>query len=300
MNETQFIWFNGEMVPWHDAKIHVLTHTLHYGGGAFEGIRFYETQKGPAIFKLGEHIDRLLYSASVLRMELPYDKAQICAAVKEVARVNGLPAGYLRPIAFFGYGKMGVSPVGASKELAIACWPWGAYLPHESVDIKTSHYIRIHPNSTITDAKLTGHYLNSILASLDIQGTHYHEILFLNTEGEIMEGGGENFFMMKAGTLYTPPLGGILPGITRSTIIELARKMGIHVEEKKIILHQAYEADEAFFTGTAAEVTPIRSIDDRVLNQGEIGEVTLKIKQAYFEIVSGKNPEYQSCLTFLN
>lgn len=297
MQKTKSIWFNGELVPWDQANVHVLTHTLHYGGGAFEGIRFYNTDKGPAIFRLKDHIDRLLFSAKTLRMELPYSCEEICEAVQEVVRVNELPAGYIRPIAYFGYGKMGVNPIGSPPQLAIACWPWGAYLPHDAVDIKTSRFIRIHPASTQVEAKLCGHYLNGILAVLELQGTHYHEALFLDDDGFISEGAGENFFMLKDEIIYTPKLGTILAGITRSTVMEIAAKMGYKVVETNITLADAYQSDEAFFTGTAAEVTAIRSIDDKIIGNGAVGTVTATIKFAYLDIVHGKNTEYEKYLT---
>lgn len=299
MQETKTIWFNGKFIPWKDANVHVLTHTLHYGGGAFEGIRFYATPKGPAIFRLADHVDRLFYSANALNMQLPFSRAEITAAITEVARINELKQGYIRPIVFYGYGKMGVNPEGAPVEVAIACWPWGAYLPHDSVDIKTSSYIRIHPRSTIADAKLCGHYLNGILASIELQGTHYHEALFLDANDHIAEGVGENFFMIKDNTVYTPKLGSILAGITRSTIIEIAQKLGYPVIEADLKLTDAYKADEAFFTGTAAEVTPIRSIDDQVLGNISENNITHKIKTSYHDIVSGRNPEFLPYLTLI-
>lgn len=299
MRTTEMIWQNGKLVPWNEAKIHVLSHTLHYGGGAFEGIRFYKTPKGPAIFRLEDHVDRLLYSAKALGMKLPYSKNEIIAAIKEVARVNKLEAGYLRPLVFYGYGKMGVNPVGAPVELIVACWPWGAYLAHDSVDIKTSRYIRVHPDSTIVDAKICGHYVNGILASLEIQGTHYHECLFLDCQGYISEGVGENFFIVKDGVIYTPKIGTILNGITRATIIELAGELNIKVVEKNLLLEEAYQADEAFFTGTAAEVTAIRSINDKMIGQQKIGPITQKIKSEYMSLVQGKNPKLDKYLTYL-
>ena len=299
MQTTETIWQNGQLVPWADAKIHVLTHALHYGGGAFEGIRFYDTAKGPAIFRLDEHIERLLFSIQTLQMPLKYSKQDIIDAIKTVVTVNKLPAGYVRPIAFYGYGKLGVNPVGNPVELVIACWPWGAYLPHEAVDLKTSRYIRIHPDSTVVDAKLCGHYLNGILASLELQGTHYHESLMLDSEGFITEGVGENFFMIKDGVLYTPNLGGILPGITRHTIMQLAPTLGLSVIEVDIPLFDAYQADEAFFTGTAAEVTAIRSINDKIIGDGHVGPLTSRLKQAFLDIVHGKNPDYLHYLTFV-
>ncbi len=299
MQTTKTIWFNGDLIPWEDATVHVLTHTLHYGGGAFEGMRFYDSENGPAIFRLDDHIHRLLYSVKVLKMQLPWSHEVIVNAVKEVVRVNELKCGYIRPIAYYGYGKMGVNPVGSPPQLAIACWPWGAYLPHEAVDIKTSRYIRIHPQSTVVDAKLCGHYLNSILATLDLQGTHYHESLFLDEEGFISEGAGENFFMVKDEVLFTPQLGTILPGITRATILQRAKTLGYEVVEKNISLEEAYSCDEAFFTGTAAEVTPIRSIDDQILGNGAVGPATSAFKQDYLDIVHGKNPEYLPYLTIV-
>lgn len=299
MQTTETIWHNGKLVPWADAKIHVLTHTLHYGGGAFEGIRFYHTAKGPAIFRLNEHIDRLIYSTQALHMQLPYSKEQIIDAIKTVVRVNKLDAGYIRPIAFYGYGKMGVSPIGSPPELAIACWPWGAYLPHNSVDIKISSYIRIHPDSSVVDAKLCGHYVNSILASLELQGTHYHEALLLDSEGYITEGVGENFFMVKEGIIYTPKLGHILPGITRNTMFHLAKQLDRQIVEADLRPEQAYEADEAFFTGTAAEVTAIRSINDKRLGNQDIGEITAIIKKAYLDIVHGKDERFVEYLTYV-
>ncbi|WED44307.1 branched-chain amino acid transaminase [Legionella cardiaca] len=300
MQTTETIWRNGKLIPWDDAKIHVLSHTLHYGGGAFEGIRFYSTLEGPAIFRLNDHIDRLFYSAKTLKMPLSFTKEEVIAAVKDIVRLNKLDAGYIRPIVFYGYGKMGVNPVGNPVELVIACWPWGAYLPHDSVQVKTSSYIRIHPDSTVVDAKLCGHYLNSILASLELQGTHYHEALFLDSNGYITEGVGENFFMVKDGVIYTPNLGGILSGITRDTIIKLARTFDLNVVETNIRLDEVYQADEAFFTGTAAEVTAIHSINDKPLGKGSPGAITSKIKEAYLDLVHGRNNEFKNYLTYVN
>jgi len=300
MQKTEFIWYNGKLVPWDDAKIHVLTHGLHYGGGAFEGIRFYNTDKGPAIFKLEEHVDRLLYSAGVLKMPLTYSKEDIIKAIIEVVRSSKLDAGYIRPIAFFAYGKMGVNPTGCTADLAIACWPWGAYLAHETVDIKISKYIRIHPQSTIVDAKIAGHYVNGMLASIELAGTHYHEALLLDSEGFVSEGVGENFFMVKDGNIYTPTLGTILAGITRECIMNLVKSLGYNVIEKNITPEEAFAADEAFFTGTAVEVTPIRSIDDKKIGTQEIGPITAKIRAAYHDIVRGKNEKYNQYLTYIS
>lgn len=299
MQTTETIWQNGKFIPWSDAKIHVLTHALHYGGSAFEGIRFYKTAQNPAIFRLADHVDRLFYSAKTLHMSLPYSKDEVIDVIKQVARNSKLESGYIRPIAFYGYSKMGVNPIGNPVEFVIACWPWGVYLPHDHVDVKTSNYIRIHPNSTVIDAKLSGHYVNGILASLELQGTHYHEALFLDTEGRVTEGVGENFFMVKNGVIHTPKLGGILAGITRDTVIKLADKLGFEVIEVDISLDEAYQADEAFFTGTAAEVTPIRSVNDKILGDGKIGVLTSAIKKAYHDMVEGKNPDFIDYLTFV-
>lgn len=300
MQATKTIWHNGKFVPWEEAKVHVLTHTLHYGGGAFEGIRFYNTAKGPAIFRLQEHIERLFYSAAALKMQLSYAKEEVASAIKEVVKNSNLDSGYIRPIAFYGYSKMGVNPIGNPIELVIACWPWGAYLPHDSLDVKISSYIRIHPDSTVVDAKLCGHYINSILASLEIQGTHYHEALFLDSKGYITEGVGENFFLVKNGILYTPKIGGILSGITRDTIIHLARRLGFKVFEQDLSLEDVYQGEEAFFTGTAVEVAAIRSINDKELSQAGEKKVTSKIKKAYLDLVQGRSTEFPEYLTYLD
>jgi len=300
MQTTEMIWKNGKLIPWADATVHVLTHSLHYGGGAFEGIRFYSTAKGPAIFRLSDHIDRLFYSAKVLKMPLSYSREELITAIKKVVSVNKLKSGYIRPIAFYGYGKMGVNPIGNPVDLVIACWPWGAYLPHESVDVKVSSYIRIHPDSTVVDAKLCGHYVNSILASLELQGTHYHEALLLDSDGNITEGVGENFFMVKDNIIYTPKLGRILSGITRDTVIKLANHLGFEVIETDISVSDACEAQEAFFTGTAAEVTEIRSINDKILCKKENIKVTATIKKAYMDLVHGNFEYFENYLTIVN
>ena len=300
MQTTDYIWYNGKLVEWDKATTHVLTHTLHYGGGAFEGIRFYKTDKGPAIFKLKEHVDRLFYSAKALAMDVPFSEQEIFDAIVETVRVNKLEQGYIRPLVYFGYGVMGVNPINAPVDLIIACWPWGAYLPHDMVDIRTTKYIRIHPKSTIADAKLCGHYLNGILASIEIRGTHYHEALFLDADGNIAEGAGENFFIIKDGVIYTPTLGKILAGITRKTIMGIAEENGIRVVERSLTLEDAYAADEAFFTGTAAEVTPIKSIDDNVIGSGQQGPVTTLCKDMYHKIVCGEISAYNQHLTYIN
>lgn len=301
LQATETIWKNGEFIPWDEAKIHVLSHALHYGGSAFEGIRFYKTARGPAIFRLQEHVERLLFSVATLKMTLPFSKEEIIAAIKEVVRQSKLEEGYIRPIVFYGYSKMGVNPVGNPVEFFIACWPWGAYLPVESVDLKISKYIRIHPDSTVIEAKLGGHYLNGILATLELQGTHYHECLFLDSDGFVTEGVGENIFIVKDEVIYTPKLGGILPGITRDTVMTLARHLGYKVVEANITQDELEKADEAFFSGTAAEITAIGSIDDKFFAPGKEKKVTARIKQAFLDLAHGKDPDFMpSYLTYVH
>ncbi len=299
MEETEFIWMDGKLVPWKKAKIHVLAHTLHYGAGVFEGIRCYETAQGPAVFKLKEHIDRLYYSAGTLKMKIPFSKEEFTEAVKETIRKNSLKAGYIRPICFFGYGKMGLNPEGAPVNCSIAVWPWGKYLGEGAVKVKTSKYIRIHPKSTHADAKICGHYVNSIFASVEVKDKGYDEALLLDYKGNAAEGPGENLFIVKDGKLLTPPLGTILKGITRASIMQLAKDEGIKVEEKTLTLEDVYNAQEAFFTGTAAEVTPIGSLDDKKIGKAP-GPITSKLKDLYMDIVHGKNEKYKNWLTYVN
>jgi branched-chain amino acid aminotransferase len=297
MQPTSHIWMNGTLVPWDEAKVHVLTHALHYGDAVYEGIRCYNTARGPAPFRLADHMQRLDYSARSLQMPFQYSVQEMCDATMELLKKTGLPHGYIRPLVFYSYGVMGLNPRNSTVDTIIACWPWGAYIPVEAADIKVSSYIRIHPRSTVADAKISGNYVNSILAVLELRGTKYHEALFLDFEGNIAEGPGENFFCVKNGVLFTPPLGTILPGITRATIIELARSLGKEVHEKPLTLDDAFGADEAFFTGTAAEVTPIRSIDDRLIGSGAAGPISLQLKAAYLDIVHGRNPSFAHYLS---
>lgn len=295
MQKTKFIWHQGRLIPWDDAQIHVLSHTLHYGGGAFEGIRVYHTPKGPAIFKLQQHVERLFYSAASIKMELTQSKEELCSIIVELIKKNNLEQGYIRPIVYYGYGSLGVNPKDNPVELSIACWPWGRYLPEDGVHVKTSQYIRIHPKSTIADAKLCGHYLNGMLASFELRGTHYHEALLLDYLGYIAEGPGENFFIVKEGKLYTPSLGNILAGITRQTIFDIVKAHQIPVIEKQLTLEDAHTADEAFFCGTAAEISAILSIDDSKINGGP---VTTLVRQEYHRIVSGEHPDFLDELSF--
>lgn len=300
MQTTEYIWQNGTYKKWNEATVHVLSHTLHYGGGAFEGVRVYKTKNGPAIFRLNEHIDRLLYSAKAIGMKITYSHQELCQIIVELIQKNKMSEGYVRPLFYYGQKNLGVSSLGNPVELAIACWPWGQYLAQDYVDVKTSKYIRIHPSSTISDAKLCGHYLNSQLASLEIQGTKYHEVLLLDYEGYVAEGAGENIFIVKNETLYTPRLGNILAGITRQTVIELADYYHLTVIEKQLTLDDVFSADEAFFTGTAAEITAIHSLDDALIGSGKPGQVTQFLHEKYHQLVRGELEMFSNqCLTHL-
>jgi branched-chain amino acid aminotransferase len=299
IESTEFIWFDGEFIPWDEAKVHVISHTLHYGSGVFEGIRAYKTDRGPAIFRLGEHLDRLRYSCEAIRLELPYSTDELTDASTELLRRNKMEQCYIRPLVINGYGAMVLDPEGAPVNTVIACWPWGAYLPHEMVDVKISSYIRIHPDSTVADAKICGHYVNSILATQEIAGSDFHEAILLDVHGRIAEGPGENLFLVKDGVLLTPRLGTILTGITRDTVIQLCRSMGIEVVEQDLEPADAFSADEAFFTGTAAEVTPIRSIDRKVITEGGTGPMTARIRDAYLDVVYGRTKDFEHFLTYV-
>ncbi len=296
MNETEYIWMNGSLVPWRDAKIHVLTHTLHYGGGVFEGIRCYNTERGTAIFRLKDHTERFFSGAKTLRMKVPYSKDEINEAIKKTVRKNRVNEGYIRPLIYYGYGKMGLNPTGASINVAIAVWPWGAYLGEDAVNVKIPDIIRIHPQTTDTGAKITGNYANSILASLEIREAGYDEALLLDYRGNIAEGPGENFFIVKDSKLFTPPSGNVLSGITRDSIIKIAGDEGMEVEERVLTPSDVKDADEAFFTGTAAEITSIRTIDDVVIGDGNIGPITHKLRSIYLDTVRGKIERYREWL----
>ncbi|MDM7915188.1 MAG: branched-chain amino acid transaminase [Candidatus Eisenbacteria bacterium] len=294
------IWMDGRLINWDEAKIHVLSHTLHYGSGVFEGIRCYATDRGPAIFRLREHIDRLYKSARVFHMKIAWTKEEICEACSELIRVNRLESGYLRPLVFFGYGMLGLNPGNNPVSVVLAAWPWGKYLDDEKIRVKVSRFIRIHPRSTIANAKLCGHYVNSILASQEAKESDYHEALLLDYNGYVAEGPGENLFLVKDGILKTPPLGAILPGITRASVLELASDLGYEVEEVPLTVAGVQAADEAFFTGTAAEVTPIHQIDETILGTGKVGPVTTRIRKEFYEIVSGRRPRYDTWLTYVS
>lgn len=299
MNETKTIWMNGKFLPWKKAGIHVLAHGLHYGSSVFEGTRVYNTDSGPAIFRLKDHTKRLLYSAKALKMKVPYTATQLNEATIQTVKKNKLQHGYIRPVLFYGYGKMGLNPKGAPVEAFIACWPWGRYLSDKPIKVKISSFIRIHPQSTVADAKIAGHYVNSIMAVQELSGTKYQEALLLDYKGNIAEGPGENFFLVKNGTIYTPPLGTILSGITRQTIFEIAEDLRLKIKEKTLSPKDIPKADEAFYTGTAAEVTAIGSIDDHVFNKGKTGSVTAQIQEAYMDVVQGRNKKYHKYLSFV-
>jgi branched-chain amino acid aminotransferase len=296
------IWMDGELVDWRDAKIHVLTHTLHYGCGAFEGVRAYNTANGTAIFRLQEHTDRFFNSAKILRMQIPFSKEQVNEAQKQVVRANRLDSCYIRPLTWIGSQKLGVSPRGNQIHVMIAAWAWGAYLGEEGMQkgirVKTSSYTRHHVNITMTQAKAVSNYSNSILANMEALDDGYDEALLLDASGFVSEGAGENVFVVKDGVIYTPDLSaGALNGITRNTTFHIAKDLGIEVVQKRITRDEIYIADEAFFTGTAAEVTPIRELDRVQIGAGRRGPVTEKIQAAFFEIVNGRNPKYAHWLT---
>ncbi|MGP1516296.1 MAG: branched-chain amino acid transaminase [Ottowia sp.] len=296
------IWLDGQLVDWRDAKVHVLTHTLHYGCGAFEGVRAYDTAQGTAIFRLQDHTRRLLNSAKILRMSVPFSAEQLDQAQKEVIRANGLKSGYIRPLVWLGSEKLGVSPKGNKVHVMVAAWAWGAYLGEEGlkkgIRIKTSSYTRHHVNITMTQAKAVSNYTNSILANLEATDDGYDEALLLDSAGFVSEGAGENVFLVKDGVVYTPDLSaGALNGITRNTVLHIAKDLGLDVVQKRITRDECLIADEMFFTGTAAEVTPIRELDRVQIGIGQRGPVTEKIQNAFFDIVSGKNPRYAHWLS---
>jgi branched-chain amino acid aminotransferase len=301
MRETEKIWMNGEFVDWADAKIHVGAHGLHYGTGVFEGIRCYETPRGSAVFRLTDHLKRLDASARLLHMELPYSVEELREVSLELIGRNGLPECYLRPIAFFGYGELGVATAGNPVDVVVMSWPWGTYLGEEGlkngIRAKISSWKRVGPNTIPHAAKATGIYLNSMLAVNEANRAGYDEAILLTDEGFVADGSGENVFIVKDGTLMTPPLStSILPGITRATLIEIAQDLGYTVEERNLIRTDLYLADEVFMTGTAAEVTPIRSVDDQTI--GPPGEVTLKLQKTYLETVRGGSERWSHWLEY--
>ncbi|MES2181617.1 MAG: branched-chain amino acid transaminase [Pseudomonadota bacterium] len=297
------IWYDGKMVNWRDATTHVLTHTLHYGMGVFEGVRAYKTDKGTAIFRLQEHTDRLFRSAHILQMKMPFSKEQLMDAQKAAVRENNLESAYMRPMCFYGAEAMGISAKTLSTHVIVAAWKWGAYMGQEALDngirVKTSSFSRHHVNITMCKAKANGNYMNSILAHQEAALDGYDEALLLDVDGFVAEGSGENIFIVRNGKLYTPDLTSALEGITRDTIVQLAGEVGLEVIEKRITRDEVYSADEAFFTGTAAEVTPIRELDRRNIGEGKAGPVTKQLQKLFFDVVTGKSPKHADWLTLV-
>ena len=295
------IWKDGHMIEWRDATLHMLTHSLHYGMAIFEGVRAYKTVDGTAIFRLKEHTQRLFNSAKIFQMQMPYDMETLMSAQLDVVRANKLESCYIRPLAWIGSEKMGVSARGNTIHVSIAAWPWGAYLGEEGlakgIRVKTSSFTRHHVNVSMVRAKASGYYINSILANQEVTAEGYDEALLLDTEGYVSEGAGENVFIVKAGKIYTPDLASCLDGITRDSVLTMARDLGIEIIEKRITRDEIYCADEAFFTGTAAEVTPIRELDNRTIGTGSRGPVTEKLQSLFFDVVGGKATKYKHWLT---
>jgi branched-chain amino acid aminotransferase len=298
-----FIWYDGKLVPWREASTHVLTHSLHYGMGVFEGVRAYKTDSSTAIFRLKEHTDRLFNSAHIFGMKIPFSREQIMEAQIETIRSNKLESGYLRPLVFYGSEAMGISAKQLSVHVIVAAWPWGTYLGQEALEngirVKTSSFTRHHVNITMCRAKASSSYTNSILAHKEAEQDGYDEALLLDVDGYVAEGSGENVFIVKKGKLYTPDLTSCLEGITRETIITFASELGIPVIEKRITRDEVYCADEAFFTGTAAEVTPIRALDNRTIGAGTRGPITARLQGMFFDCVSGKSTHHADWLTHI-
>ncbi len=301
IDKTAKIWMDGKLVDWDDARIHVLTHTLHYGSGVFEGIRAYPTASGPAVFRLTDHMRRFLQSAHFFMIEVPYSLEELVEATKELIRVNGVESCYIRPIAYLGYGEMGLNPLPCPVNVSIAVWPWGTYLGDEAlrngVRMKVSSWRRMDPNVNPVAAKGTGIYINSSLAKVEALQSGYDEAIMLNTHGFVAECTGENIFVVRNGALITPPLSaGALEGMTRDSVVTIARDLGYDVHEGNLLRTDLYSADEAFLTGTAAEIVPMRSVDDREI--GEPGEITRKIQETYFATVHGEVPQYKEWLEY--
>jgi len=295
MEKTERIWLDGKLVPWEAAQVHVLTHTLHYGLGVFEGIRCYQCHDGrSAVFRLREHIDRLYGSAHVLELAMPYPRERLVEACLETVRANRLRECYLRPIVFMGDGEMGLAARPATR-VAVAAWPWGAYLGDEG----TSSFARFHPNTLLTKAKATGHYVNSILASREVRTAGYDEALLLDVDGYVSEASGENVFVVSEGTVKTTPLPTVLGGITRHAVLRLLADLGLPTREERFTRDEVYLADEAFFTGTAAEVTPIRELDDRRIGDGTPGPITRRLQDLFFAVVRGREERYRSWLAYV-
>jgi branched-chain amino acid aminotransferase len=300
LQATEKIWMNGSFVKWDDAKVHVLTHTLHYGTGIFEGIRCYKTDSGSAVFRLREHVERLFDSAHILQMEMPFTREALAEAVLETIRVNKIEACYIRPLAFLGYGAMGIFPKENPVQVSIAVWPWGSYLGDEGlkngIRVKISSFSRPHVNATMVRSKTTANYANSLLAKREALKDGYDEAILLDTDGYVAEGSGENVFIVRKGVLKTPPLTSILEGITRDSIMQLAAERELCLVEERFTRDELYVADEAFFTGTAAEITPIREVDNRGIGEGKPGPITKELQSAFFDIVRGRDSRHADWL----
>ncbi|MDQ6952171.1 MAG: branched-chain amino acid transaminase [Mariprofundaceae bacterium] len=302
-NMDGVIWLDGKMVPWREAKVHVLTHTLHYGMGVFEGVRAYHAEKGTAIFRLEEHTNRLFRSAKIMNMSMPFTKDELNAAQLAAVRDNDLDSAYLRPMVFYGAEGMGLRADNLKSHAMVAAWKWGAYMGDEGITkgirIRTSSFTRHHVNIAMCKAKANGNYISSMLGLADAVRDGYDEALFLDVDGMVAEGSGENFFLVRDGVIYTPELTSALDGITRATIMQLANEAGYEVREKRITRDEVYVADEAFFTGTAAEVTPIRELDGRTIGSGTRGTITEELQSKYFDVVHGRSPEHEAWLTYI-
>ena len=304
MNEAKLIWMDGKFIPWEEAKVHVLTHTLHYGNGVFEGTRAYQTEDGLAVFRLQDHTRRLLNSAKIVKIDVPFSQEELEEAQLEILRKNDFKQNvYIRPLVFLGYGKMGLYHVGAPVHVAIAAWEWGAYLGEEGLEsgirVKISSITRNPVKSTFGKAKAVANYLNSQMAKFEAIEAGYEEALMLDDDGFVAEGSGECFFIVRDGVLITPPNDNSLESITQATVLEIARERKIPIERRRITRDEVYIADEAFFTGTAAEVTPIREVDGRIIGNGKRGEITKELQEAYFDIVYGRDKSYKHYLTYI-
>jgi branched-chain amino acid aminotransferase len=305
ITEAEKIWKDGALVDWADANVHVLSHAVHYGSGVFEGIRAYATERGPAVWHLDEHLKRLFRSAKLYHMDIPYSVEAITDAVKEVIRANGLDACYIRPVVLRGYGEMGVNPLNAPVNVFIATWPWGAYLGEDALEngvrIKISSWRRNAQNALPSSAKATGQYINGVLAKIESLKAGYDEAVMLNEQGYITDGSGENLFIVRDGRLTTPPISaGCLDGITRGSVIRIARDLGYELTEENLVRTDLYNADECFFTGTAAEITPVREVDDRAVGEGHRGPVTKELQGAFFAATKGETDAYAPWLTYVN
>ncbi|MDA8172625.1 MAG: branched-chain amino acid transaminase [Nitrospiraceae bacterium] len=303
LEKTDKIWMDGNLVAWDDAKVHVLTHSLHYGLAIFEGIRCYDCKKGPAVFRLDEHVKRFFDSAHIFNMEIPYSHGEIARSILKTVKANRLRECYIRPLAYIGYGVMGISSTGSAIKVSIAVWPWGAYLGEDGlkngIRAKTSSFIRGHVNSNMSMAKVSGYYVNSQLAKQEAVALGYDEAILLDTEGYVSEATGANIFIVRGGVIKTTPLTSILEGITRNTIMELAGEMGYEVRQERFTRDEVYIADEVFLTGTAAEVTPVRELDGRTVGKGKPGEITKALQDAFFHAVKGKNKRHERWLSYI-